>query len=260
MKDLLNVALALLLSGSTLASLVTLNEEDIAARHGSIQAGSCEGGFAVTGNGAFMAYNEIDNTFSAHLCELSEAGGGADLPDYVRRVSGKIFNSAEGNEYYYHPHCLYADKEGGVYVGVEIQELTGDSFIIEAETLNKQRKLKTSAKKSKKSKKSKSKSDDGCCRPECIYENKCVPCCCETSGRKLNHAGEEVTSGNNPKGTLAIFYFQREEDHAKDHAGYGISLFHEFDTMCSDFADAVSHAEIKDGKVTEGGFHFEGIL
>ena len=75
----------------------------------------------------------------------------------------------------------------------------------------------------------------------------------------MKHAGREVLSGNDPKGDLAILYFQKEEDHEKNHAGYGISLFDDFDTNCSDFVNVVTHAKIWHGEVMEGGFIFDEL-
>lgn len=265
--------LLLLLSGSAYGgSLVVLNEEDIVNRHDSVQTRTCEGGFAVTGEGEFTVLDEIKNSFSVHVCaedhtSSTSEGGGADMaPGSVRAVTGKIFNSAKEDngmtyEYFYHPHCMYMDNEGGVFVGVEIEEITGDRSDVynpkEVEGDDNDRKLKTETKKSKNSKSKQSKKSKN--------DPDCTGCCRMLSSgndrRKLIHANEEVTSGNESRGTLGVFYFQRKEDTTEDHARYGISLFDEFDTGCSDFADVVSRSEMMfTSKVNQGGFLFQEPL
>jgi len=287
-------------------SLVVLNDEDIASRHNSVQTRTCEGGVAVTGEGEFSMLDSLDVSFSSHVCvedhnsSNSEGGGAAMAPGSVRVVSGKIFNSAKQvgmtYEYFYHAHCMYMDEEGGVFVGVEVQELTGDRADgmnqKEDEGEDNDRKLKAEKglKKSKKSKNlesekglKKSKKSKNSCPPECVFNGICDDCCVGflsvpggrklihddccvgflsvPGGRKLIHANEEVTSGNEPKGTLGIFYFQRKEDFTEDHARYGVSFFDEFDTACSDFADAVSRTDMMiTSKVTQGGFLFKEPL
>jgi len=251
---------AALLSGSAHGdSVVVLNDEDIASRHDSVQTRTCEGGFAVTGIGEF-SLSKTDASFSVHVCaedhtsNTSEGGGVAMAPGSVRVVSGKIFYSTkEGDmtsEFLYHPHCMYIDEEGGVFVGVEIQEITGDYFnVVRSQTKDEgddnDRKLGAGpqSKSPKSSKAAKSDPPDDC------YD------------RKLIHANEEVTSGNEPKGTLGISYFQRKEDFTEDHARYGFSILDEFDTACSDFADVVSRTDMMYmSEVTQGGFLFQEPL
>jgi hypothetical protein len=261
---------AILFLGSTVhgGSPLFLNDEEIAARHGSVQDRTCDGGFAVTGNGVFNLFGTIDVSFSAHVCAEDKGVGSA------MRVSGKVFNAAipQGSglrgEYYYHAHCMYVDEQGGTFLGMEVEGLTGSAARVYTSLEAVEPFGDGNRRLSKKSKKGKKGCKVENCRKECVEEREdgtctCNECCEEGEDRRLWDAGEEITSGNDPKGTLAIFYFQRKEDH--DHTEpahrFGIHVHAEFDTSCGDFADVIGRTEIKHmqyiSELTDGEFVFE---
>jgi hypothetical protein len=260
---------AILFLGSTVhgGSPVFLNDEEIAARHGSVQDRTCDGGFAVTGDGVFKLFGTIDVSFSAHVCAEDKDVGSA------MRVSGKVFNAATQRsglrgEYYYHAHCLYVDEQGGALLGMEVEGLTGSAARVytsqEAAWPFGDGDRRLSKKMSKKGKKCKVED----CHKDCVVHNQdgtcsCNECCVGGGDRSLRDAGEEITSGNDPKGSLVILYFQRKEDH--DHTEpahrYGEQVHAEFDTSCGDFADVIGRTEMKHmqyiSELTAGEFVFE---
>jgi hypothetical protein len=98
-------------------------------------------------------------------------------------------------------------------------------------------------------------------------------CCCDhcTERRLVGtmwDAAEEVTSGNEPKGTLAIFRFEKgigtDESSTAAYASASsadrFAMVHHatFDTTCEGFADAVKTVQFTDKEVSdliEGKFH-----
>jgi hypothetical protein len=232
----------------------------------------------VTGNGAFKLFGTIDVSFSAHVCAEDKGVGSAS------RVSGKVFNAAIQSsglkgEYYYHAHCMYVDEQGGTFLGMEVEGLTGSAARVytsqeAAEPFGDgDRRLSKGKKRSKIGKKCGKDSteypdiysENPDCFKNCIFRGEdglchCDECCQEGNDRRLWDAGAEITSGDDPKGSLAIFYFQRKEDH--DHTEpahrFGIRVHAEFDTSCGDFADVIGHTEIKHiSELTDGEFVFE---
>lgn len=281
--------LSLLLMGTGFSgSPHSLSENEIVEKHRSLKDRSCDhedGVAVVAGNGEVDLYGSIDISLSAHVCadrkhisSSEDDNGGTAIP-----VSGKIFHSGRARdgssptEAFYHAHCMFVDKDGGTFIGVETEDLTGSAakHMFEEEEGDEEeeggmpaatagprgggkppRKLpsKRSLKRSGKSFKSSKCSKSGTCPPgTCCIEGECSPCCRRLlKGKPLWDANGEVGSGNEASGTLAIFYYKGNDDAgSSSNHKYGMIHHVEFDTKCSDFLDAVHTYEMDEADIAE---------
>ena len=260
MRLLLPHALALVLAASVVSARnIVLTEQEASDRHLSVQERTCADEYsavAVTGSGAFQLIGHgLD--FTAHVCAAEDGRG--------HRATGKVLNTmhvSENGHALYHAHCAYVDKEHGfAYLGLEIEDMKGPSAMhmygedgerlsIEGST-GEERKLAKSAKSAKASKSSKSSKSEPVCRRGLI-------------GTMVD-AAEEVISGNEPKGTLAIFRFEKGMDattaaniSAPSADRFAMAHHVTFDTTCEGFEDAVKAVQFTDEEVsdlTNGKFH-----
>jgi hypothetical protein len=245
-------------------SPVSLSDEEIATVHRSVQDRSCAG-FHITGSGNYRLLDVIDMTISAHICSQDDASDRS-----ASKVVGKVFATSEmdgisGTQLLFHAHCMHVDEQGGAYIGAELEDMDGSlaehmydpsdnnrrlkkmgkmakgkaHIGVELEDMDgvlaehmydpsdNNRRLKKMGKKSSK----KSSKKDVCPIRRALEE----------AQTPLWDAGEEITSGKEPKGSLAIWYFQRKED--QEHPGskhrVGADLHAKFDTSCVDFAEMV---------------------
>jgi hypothetical protein len=243
-------------------SPVSLSDEEIATVHHSVQDRSCAG-FHITGSGNYRLLDTIDMTISAHICTQDDASDRS-----ASKVVGKIFATSEidgisGTQLLFHAHCMHVDEQGGAYIGAELEDMDGLLAKHMYDPSDNNRRLKKKGKMAKgeanigveledmdgvlaehmydpsdnnrrlkKTKSSKKSSKKDVCHVRRALEEAQTP---------LWDAGEEITSGKEPKGSLAIWYFQREED--QEHPGskhrVGTDLHAKFDTSCADFAEMV---------------------
>lgn len=277
------LTLSLLMGTGFSGSPHNLSDNEIVEKHRSLKDRSCdhEDGVAViSGSGEVELYGEIDMSLSAHICadrkhissSSSDDGGGNAIP-----VSGKIFHSGSSgsfaSEAFYHAHCMFVDEDGGTFIGVETEDLTGSAakHMFEEEEgdeeedgmpaatagpresprkLPSKRSLKISEKAPKCGKSGKSLKN---CPSQCCIDGECNICCRRTlKGKPLWDANGEVGSGNEASGTLAIFYYKgNDDDGSSSNHKYGMIHHVEFDTKCSDFLDAVHTYEMDEADIAE---------
>lgn len=276
--------LSLLLMGTGFSgSPHNLSENEIVEKHRSLKDRSCdhEDGVAViAGNGEIDLYGVIDMSLSAHICadrkhiSSSDDDGGNAIP-----VSGKIFHSGSqrdgsfASEAFYHAHCMFVDEDGGTFIGVETEDLTGSAakHMFEEEEGDEEedgmpaatagplgggkspRKLPSKRSLKKSGKASKCGKSKSICPRVCCQDGECSSCCRRTlKGKPLWDANGEVGSGNEASGTLAIFYYKGNDDAgSSSNHKYGMIHHVEFDTNCSDFLDAVHTYEMDEADIAE---------
>jgi len=252
MRLLLSRALPLVLAASVdSARDIGLTEQEASDRHLSVQERTCADEYsavAVTGSGAFLMLggNGHGLDFTAHVCAAEDGHG--------HRATGKVFNTAHaenGGHALYHAHCAYVDKEHGfVYLGLEIEDMKSPGA-----STGEERKLAKSAKSAKATKSSKSSKST----PEPTDISTPEPTC------RFRERGLEVISGNEPKGTLSIFRFEKGMDattaantSAPSADRFAMSHHVAFDTTCEGFEDVVKTVQFTDDEVsdlTKGKFH-----
>jgi len=173
-------------------------------------------------------------------------------------------------------------EQNGAKLMLESMTLAAASSSEEGST-GEGRKLAKSDKSAKSAKATKStKSSKSCpesskkkdkCPCHCLAED--VPCttsasgcCCDFCTRRLIgtlvDAAEEVISGNEPKGTLSIFRFEKGMDAAAANTSapsadrFAMAHHVTFDTSCEGFEDVVKTVQFTDDEVsdlTKGKFH-----
>ena len=260
MRLLLSRALPLVLAASVASARnIVLTKQEASDRHLSVQERTCADEYsavAVSGSGSFQLIGHgLD--FTAHVCAAEDG----------HRATGKVFNTAHaenGGHAVYHAHCAYVDKEHGfAYLGLEIEDLKGplamhlydedgERLSIEGST-GEERKLAKSAKSAKASKGTKSSKS----APVCRFRERGL------TGTMVD-AAEEVISGNEPKGTLAIFRFEKGMDataanpSAPSADRFAMAYHVAFDTTCEGFEDVFKTVQFMDEDVcdlTKGKFH-----
>jgi len=291
MRLLLPHALPMVLVSAVSARNIIMTEQEANGRHLSIQERTCVGEHSavlVSGSGALVTSGHgLD--FTAHVCAAED---GRD-----HRATGKVLNTmqvADNGHALYHAHCAYVDKDHGyAYLGLEIEDMKGPSaahlYGEDGGRLSKEltlavassskdgtgeggRQLKASklAESEKLAKSEKSgKTTKGAKSQTLTSTPTSTPTSC--SRRLVGtmwDAAEEVTSGNEPKGTLAIFRFEKGIDtdesstaaYASASSADRFAMAHHatFDTTCEGFADAVKTVQFTDEEVSdliEGKFH-----
>ena len=284
MRLLLSRALPLVLASVASARNILLTEQEASDRHLSVQERTCadeHSAVAVSGSGSFQKIGYgID--FTAHVCAAEDGRG--------HRATGKVFSTAHaenGGHAVYHAHCAYIDKERGfAHLGIEIEDLKGpfamhlygedgerlsveqsgaklmlESVRLAAASSSKEgstgeeRKLAKSAKSAKATKSSKSESSETA--PECRFRERGLI-------GTMWDAAEEVISGNEPKGTLAIFRFEKgmgataTDTSAPSADRFAMAYHVTFDTTCEGFEDVIKTVQFTDEEVcdlTKGKFH-----
>jgi len=266
MRLLLSRALPLVLTSVASARNILLTEQEASDRHLSVQERTCadeHSAVAVSGSGSFQLIGHgLD--FTAHVCAAEDGRG--------HRATGKVFNTAHAENSghaLYHAHCAYVDKEHGfAYLGLEIEDMKGpaaahmygedgERLSIEGST-GEGRKLAKSAKSAKSGKATKSpKSESSKSAPVCRFRERGLI-------GTMWDAAEEVISGNEPKGTLAIFRFEKGMDattaantSAPSADRFAMAHHVTFDTTCEGFEDVIK-TEFTDEEVsdlTKGKFH-----
>lgn len=293
MRLLLSRALPLVLAASVASARnIVLTKQEASDRHMSVQERTCADEYsavAVSGSGSFQLIGHgLD--FTAHVCAAEDG----------HRATGKVLNTAHaesGGHALYHAHCAYVDKEHGfAYLGLEIEDMkgpqaihlygedgerlsveqSGAKLVLESTTLaaasssstegstGEGRKLAKSAKSAKATKAPKSTKS-----PKSTPTTKApTPYTCRFRERGLIgtmvDAAEEVISGNEPKGTLAIFRFEKGMDattaaniSAPSADRFAMAHHVTFDTTCEGFEDVIK-TEFTDEEVsdlTKGKFH-----
>ena len=251
MRLLLPRVLPLVLAASvSVASArnIVLTEQQASDRHLSVQERTCadeHSAVVVSGSGSFQFIGHgLD--FTAHVCAAEDGRG--------HRATGKVLNTqhvSENGHGLYHAHCAYVDKEHGfVYLGLEIEDMKSPGA-----STGEERKLAKSAKSAKATKSSKSSKST----PEPTDISTPEPTC------RFRERGLEVISGNEPKGTLSIFRFEKDMDattaanaSAPSADRFAMSHHVAFDTTCEGFEDVVKTVQFTDEEVfdlTEGKFH-----
>lgn len=287
MRLLLSRALPLVLAASVASARnIVLTKQEASDRHLSVQERTCADEYsavAVSGSGSFQLIGHgLD--FTAHVCAAEDG----------HRATGKVFNTAHaenGGHAVYHAHCAYVDKEHGfAYLGLEIEDMKGPAamhmygedgerlsleqsgakLMLESMTLaaassskegstGEERKLAKSAKSAKATKAPKSsKSETSKSAPACRFRERGLI-------GTMWDAAEEVISGNEPKGTLAIFRFEKGMDaataantSAPSADRFAMAHHVTFDTTCEGFEDVVKTVQFTDEEVsdlTKGKFH-----
>ena len=286
---LLTLLLSLMGTGFS-GSPHNLSENEIVEKHRSLKDRSCDhedGVTVITGNGEIDLYGVVDMSLSVNVCTISSSSSDDGKNGNAIPVSGKIFHTGRqrgtslASEAFYHAHCMFVDEDGGTFIGVETEDLTGSAarhMNEEEEEVGKEkdgmlaataggprggeksprklpskRSLKKDSKKSgKTSKCPKSVKDcSGCC-----VDGECCDVCRRRglNEKPLWDAKREVVSGNEASGTLAIFYYKKNQEEGNDNSSnhqHGMIHHVEFDTNCSDFVDAVHTYKIDDADIAE---------
>mmetsp|Transcript_1512 Transcript_1512/g.2115 ORF Transcript_1512/g.2115 Transcript_1512/m.2115 type:complete len:272 (+) Transcript_1512:60-875(+) len=229
--------------GGAKAATPTYSDEEHAGHHHALQEHTCAtaGGSALSVNAVFS--EPINFQCSAHICAEEKSSLVA---------SGKVFSSYPATDYglpghvgfLYHAHCIQTNDDGITFLGLEIEEIKGPSadHMYEPDGSRRQlnvpvdasmRKLKSQKQTESKSAKKASGSSTGSPTGS--------PIDCPVTRRLQKHghfydAGQEVTSGNEPIGTLAVFRIEKKSE-GKDLIGTQFDT--DFLTSCDGFADFV---------------------